>query len=266
MLIYRSPLYLVAISVAEFDDSFAQVLALSEDLSRDMALNSQAGNEDDMPPPPPEDMDGPEHAPQQHAVFPTGSGSLLPQPQALLPPQQTLQAPQQPLQPFGAPSTMTSVFATPQAEPQHSNILAPAAHLSIHSVPTNRSPSPLTGMTLSGLLPPTSMSLGGYGGTIAPAPTSTSSLSNPAILSSPALSNPGSPAFNAAALPPGARLSVQTGPGGFTPYTPPAVAPGSPGPTWSGLLPPSSPLVNPALASPTGTPSNPGLIQPPPNY
>lgn len=229
-----------------------------------------------MPPPPPEDMDAPESAPQhyglqqpqQHAVFPSSnSGSLLPQAQSLLPPQQSLPPPQQPLQPFGAPSTMTSVFAVPQpSEHQHSNILAPAAHLSIHSVPTNRSPSPLTGMTLSGLLPPTSMALGGYGGILQPAPTSTSTLSNPAILGPATLSNPGSPAFNASALPPGARLSVQVG-AGFSPYTPPTAAASSPTPTtWSGLLPPSSPLVNPAVASPTGTPSNPGLIQSPPAY
>lgn len=257
------------LSLADLDDPLAEVLALTEGIGRQLDAQPPAytGTEDDMPPPPPEEMETAQpFQPHQPQPMTHAQPSMLPQAQSLLPPQQ-------PLQPFGAPSPqLTSVFTSPPVD-YSAHILAPAAHLAIHSAPQTRSPSPLTGMMLSGLLPPTSMALGGYGGTMAPAPTSHSSLSNPAILTAPALSNPGANAtgvgagYGAGGLPPGARLSIQTTPA-FTPYSPPAVsaAPGGPAGSpsnWSGLLPPSSPLVNPALTSPTGTPSNPGLMSPP---
>lgn len=263
------------LSTVDLDDPLAEVLALSQDLGRELGVHG----EDDMPPPPPEDTDiAPtfEHhhspaAPLAHS----GSASSLPMPTTLLAPAQPLAAPQQqsslpqatplhapsqPLQPFGAPAPMTSLFTLEQPS-SPSPVLVPAAQLAINNPQVNRSPSPLTGMTLSGLLPPASMTLGGYGTNSSTLATPT--LSNPALLGGTPLLNP---AVNggASALPPGARLSVQPG---FTPYTPPTGSPtGSPGPNWSGtgLLPPSSPLINPAVGpNPGASPSNPGLMQPP---
>lgn len=249
------------------DDPLAEILALTQDLNAQIAglpvapsniESTKAHVEEDMPPPPPAD----EGAPLQQNVSNPNNAWTLP--------------PSQPLawNPSGAitmPSTNSNTFATsssglPPSQPltnifasSDPNLRPPATtavssgNLVVSVAPHTRSPSPLTGMTLSGLVVPSN-------GGISSAPHQASA--SPTQFN-PALGSTASPLL----------LGTNQNNSAFA-NAPNTAAPAStsPQPTaWSGLLP-AAQLSNPALHMPNatnptyanpafGTTSNPAIAQ-----